>query len=88
MSTTPSPNATSDPTTWQLIRRYGPASILGILAGIFIIQNTASTSFSFLTLNFTAPLFVILVAFGFVGAGLQWSFSWRRSRRRQRERAS
>ena len=88
MARTPSSPASDTPSTWQLIRRYGPVSILGTLAGIFIIQNTASTSFSFLTLNFTAPLFVMLVAFGFVGAGLQWSMSWRRSRRRQRNRSS
>jgi uncharacterized integral membrane protein len=86
MSRTSSTETAGSPTTWQLIRRYGPVSILGTLAGIFILQNTASTSFSFLTLNFTAPLFIILIAFGFVGAGLQWSMSWRRSRRNRRDR--
>ena len=73
-------DSTTEPTTWDLVRRLGPPVLLVVVALLFVVQNTEQTSFDFLWFQFEWPLWVMLVVFALVGAAISWFLARRRRR--------
>jgi uncharacterized integral membrane protein len=69
------------PTAEQL-RRFGPPAVLGVLALLFVFQNTDTVSFEFLWLTFEWPLWIMLLVFAAVGAVVFWGAARRRRSRK------
>ena len=70
-----------DQTSKQL-RKFGPPAVVGLLALIFILQNLDSVDVEFLWLDFTMPLWLLLVVFAVIGAVVYWGVERRRRARR------
>jgi uncharacterized integral membrane protein len=68
--------------TAALLRRYGPAGVIALLAVIFIGQNLDNVDVEFLWLDFGMPLWLMLVVFGGIGALVFWGVDRRRRSRR------
>jgi uncharacterized integral membrane protein len=63
--------------------------VLAALLVIFIVQNTADTTFKFLFWSFTLPLWLGLVVTAVLAFLIgQFALMWRRHRRRQARRAA
>ena len=70
-----------DQTSKQL-RKFGPPAVVGLLALVFILQNLDSVDVEFLWLDFTMPLWLLLVVFAVIGAVVYWGVERRRRARR------
>ena len=68
--------------TLEKARRFGIPAVIGLVAILFVSQNTQDTTFEFLWFDFTTPLFIMLVAFAVVGAVVLWGVQRRVRRRR------
>jgi uncharacterized integral membrane protein len=68
--------------TVDQVRRFGPPAILGLVATLFVFQNTESVAFNFLWFDFNAPLWLMLVVFAVVGAIVFMGLQRRRRRRK------
>jgi uncharacterized integral membrane protein len=73
-----------DDTNRQL-RKFGPPAVVALLALIFILQNLDSVDVQFLWLDFTTPLWLLLVVFALIGAVVFWAIERRRARRAKRD---
>jgi uncharacterized integral membrane protein len=73
------------PSTAAQVRRFGPAAVIAIVALLFVLQNTESTTFEFLWFDFEMPKWVMLVVFAGVGAVVLYGLQLRRRRRRKSE---
>ena len=71
----------SDQTSRQL-KKYGPPAVIALLALVFILQNLDSVDVEFLWLDFTMPLWLLLVVFAAIGAVVFWGVERRRRARR------
>lgn len=78
--------STSTSTTDQ-VRRFGPPAIIGLVALLFVLQNTSSTKFEFLWFDFSMPLWVMLVIFAGVGAIVLYGVQRRRRKRSEADRS-
>lgn len=63
-------------------RRFGIPAIIGLIAILFVFQNTQDITFEFLWFDFTTPLWTMLVAFALVGAVVLWGVQRRIARRK------
>jgi uncharacterized integral membrane protein len=72
----------------EQLKRFGPPAVVGLLALIFILQNLDSVDVEFLWLDFSMPLWLLLVIFAVVGAVVFWGAERRRRVRRTRRAAS
>ena len=72
------------PSTPDQVRRFGPPAIIGIVALLFIFQNTDSTEFNFLWFDFRFPLWGILLVFMAIGALVFWGAARRRRSRKKK----
>ena len=70
-----------DQTSKQL-RKFGPPAVVGLLALVFILQNLDSVDVEFLWIDFTMPLWLLLVVFAVIGAVVYWGVERRRRARR------
>ena len=68
--------------TSKQLKRFGPPAVVGLLALIFILQNLDSVDVEFLWLDFTMPLWLLLVVFAVIGAVVYWGVERRRRARR------
>jgi uncharacterized integral membrane protein len=66
------------------LKKFGPPALVGVLALIFILQNLDSVDVQFLWLDFTTPLWLLLVVFAAIGAVVFWGVERRRRSRRAR----
>ncbi len=71
----------SDRTSQQL-KKFGPPAVIALLALLFILQNLDSVDVEFLWLDFTMPLWLLLVLFAGIGAVVYWGVERRRRSRR------
>jgi uncharacterized integral membrane protein len=58
--------------------------LAGLLALIFIVQNTESTNITFLAWEFEFPVWVWALILFLLGAAAGYGFSWHRRRQRRR----
>jgi uncharacterized integral membrane protein len=70
--------------TMDQVKRYGPIILISIAALLFIVQNADSVSLEFLWFNFQWPLWIMLVAFGGLGALIFYAVQRRRQQRASR----
>lgn len=63
-------------------KRFGLPAVVGIIAILFVFQNTQDITFEFLWFDFTTPLWTMLVAFALVGAVVLWGVQRRMARRK------
>jgi hypothetical protein len=70
------------PITSEQVRRFGPPALVGVLALLFVFQNTGRVSFRFLWLTFEWPLWIMLLVFALVGAVVFWGVARRRRSRK------
>lgn len=71
------------PSTFELVRRFGPPGVLVVAALLFVLQNPDATRFDFLWFQFEWPLWVMLVAFSLVGAAVFWFLARRRRKSKE-----
>ncbi len=71
------------PSTFELVRRFGPPGVLVVAALLFVVQNTEATRFDFLWFEFEWPLWVMLVVFAAVGAVVFWFLARRRRKAKE-----
>lgn len=72
------------PSTADQLRRFGPAALMTLIGLLFILQNTESTTFSFLWFNFRSPLWIMLLVS--MGIGAIAAYGIGRHRRSRNER--
>lgn len=72
------------PTTTDQVRRFGPPAVIGIVALLFIVQNTQSVQFNFLWFEFRWPLWVMLVVFMLAGVVVFYGLARRRRARKKK----
>ncbi len=72
------------PSTVDHVRRFGPPAVIGLIALLFIVQNTDSAEFSFLWFNFRFPLWAMLLIFMAIGALVFWGAARRRRARKKK----
>ena len=65
-----------------LAKRFGVPAIIGLVALLFVFQNTQEVEFEFLWFDFSMPLWTMLIGFGLVGAVVLWGVQRRSARRR------
>lgn len=66
------------PTTTEQVRRFGPLALVALVGLLFVVQNTKSVTFSFLWFDFRWPLWIMLVVFMGIGAGVSYGVGRRR----------
>jgi uncharacterized integral membrane protein len=73
------------PTTTDQIRRFGPPAVIGLMALLFVVQNTDSVPFRFLWFEFNWPLWIMLLVFMAIGAVVFYGVARRRRWRKARK---
>ena len=77
------------PTATDQVRRFGPPTLIALIALLFVLQNTDSVPFSFLWFEFTWPLWIMLLVFMAIGAAVFYGVArrrrWRKARRDKRD---
>jgi len=73
------------PSTIDHARRFGPPLVIGIIALLFVFQNTEETEFDVLWFNFQLPLWIMLVVFMFAGAIIAYGITRRLKSRKARK---
>lgn len=64
-------------------RRFGVPAIIGLVAILFVFQNTQDITFEFLWFDFTTPMWTMLIAFALVGSVVFWGVQRRLARRKR-----
>lgn len=72
------------PTAIDHLRRFGFPALIAVVALLFIVQNTRTASFAFLWFDFRWPLWIMLLVFMSLGAGIAYAISRRRRFRKAR----
>jgi len=67
-------------------RRFGPPAIIGLIALLFVLQNTERAEFNFLWFEFGLPLWIMLLIFMAAGAIIAYGIT-RRIKSRKKRRA-
>lgn len=73
------------PSTTEQVRRFGPPLVIGIIALLFVLQNTEETEFDVLWFNFSLPLWIMLVLFMVAGAIIAYGITRRLKSRKARK---
>lgn len=73
------------PSSTDQVRRFGPPMVIGLLALLFILQNTEDTEFNVLWLEFRLPLWIMLLLFMVVGAIVAFGITRRIKTRKERK---
>lgn len=73
------------PSTTEQVRRFGPPLVIGIIALLFVVQNTEETEFDVLWFNFSLPLWIMLVLFMVAGAIIAYGITRRLKSRKARK---
>lgn len=77
------------PTTTDMVRRFGPPALIALIALLFVVQNTDSVPLSFLWFEFNSPLWIMLLIFMAIGAILFYGVArrrrWRKARKERRD---
>lgn len=76
----------AETSTWQTIRRFGPGTVVAVVALLFILQNQDQADFEFLWLSFRTGLWVMLLASLLAGIVIGWGMTARRHRRQAKAR--
>jgi uncharacterized integral membrane protein len=63
-------------------KRFGIPAVIGLVALLFVFQNTQEVEFEFLWFDFSMPLWTMLIGFALVGAVVLWGVQRRMARRR------
>jgi uncharacterized integral membrane protein len=75
------------PSTTEHVRRFGPPLVIGIIALLFVVQNTEETQFNVLWFDFRLPLWIMLVLFMVAGAIIAYGITRRiKSRKARKEK--
>lgn len=75
------------PSNADQVRRFGPPFVIGLVALLFVLQNTEETEFNVLWFDIRMPLWIMLVLCMFAGAVIAYGITRRiKSRKARREK--